>query len=168
MEKMIKSAILGGFFTAHAISTLADVKGSSFTPILAYVDNDGETGMMRIVYPNPDVEHAVQNIIEEHKHDWIQATFIYDAYITLGDTKYDSILTDIYDINDLGNKIIIANPYIPKKTFSAFKVFKPKVVEIPEKYQNETQNDIIQAFFQGAVNNEPSNRIWVEHLDESI
>lgn len=155
---------MAGFVSAHAIYSIVD--GETLIPIYAFRGEDEKNNLVRLTQEN--LEDAVsfgRSSLKENENEAIVAVLAYDGYIPLEDGKYDAIFVEFLNyINQ--NKYIVAVPYRHKSESQAFTVFKPKLIEMPEKSDNSLE-EVFESFWNGVQNHPEGSKIWNENIDQS-
>jgi hypothetical protein len=162
---MQQTAILAGFFAAHAVWSVSD--GETLVPMLAIERPDGSREMRRLVTDR--VEEAV-----DRGHDWLEnnpesvqrAVLIYDGYITLPSGKIDALLVEARKYQPQVQSFAIAVPYRHADSPAGFAVHRPKLIALDgDPLQSRA---IVEAFFEGVDQHEKGAEVWDAYLDESV
>lgn len=163
---MITTFNLAGFFAAHAIWCVSD--GESLTPMLAYLTEDDEQKMERLVSDSAEVSvaHGREKLVS-NEMDANDAALLYDGRLQLDTEKLDAILIEMRCYFSPTSEAILAIPYTPKTSAGGtFLVHKPKLLE----WQDCDGFDLdaaFESFFDGVAAHEKGSEIWDKCLDES-
>jgi hypothetical protein len=161
---MEPTAELAGFFVAHAFWTLSEA--STFDPILAYLKEDGERNMIRLVgYETPQAVAFGRDWIGKNSESATSAVLIFDGRINLEDGKCDAVIAEGHQLAPEARTFKIAIPYRQYDSAEGFAVHRPKFMsEAPE---GTNFDELGAAFFRGVDQHEQGAAIWNAHLDES-
>jgi hypothetical protein len=160
---MLASAILAGFFAAHAVWSVSD--GETLVPMYAYVDSSGGRHLDRLVAGTLEgsVDGGRKRLVENPDHA-VCAVLIFDGFIPLADGKTDALLLEIRNYRDAAASVTMAVPYAPKSDKTAFKVYRPKVIAFPAA---QDAKGFIEAFWKGVDEHKQGSEVWNSHLDQS-
>src|SRR5580704_9133408 len=120
---MFASALLAGFFAAHAVWSVSD--GETLVPIYAYIDASGGRHLERLVADT--LEGSVdegRKWLSENSHHAQCAVLIFDGYIPLADSKTDALILEIANYCDPTASVTMAVPYVPQSSKAVFKVYR--------------------------------------------
>lgn len=161
---MFASAILAGFFAAHAVWSVAD--GEALVPIYAYVDvSGGGRHLDRLITGTLEGSvDAGRKRLAENPDLAVSAVMIFDGFIPLADGKSDALILEIRNYSDLAVSVTMAVPYAPKSSKSPFKVYRPKITEFPA---GQDAKGFIEAFWKGVDELKQGSATWNSHLDQS-
>ncbi len=159
------AAELAGFFTAHAIQSVADAAAGepSFHPMLA-IDADGTRQMRRFIVE--DVASLVESTRADMEANTLMASaaaLLYDGRLTLGDEKLDAVFVEFRSYGSPAVHGSIAVPYAPAQP-GPMRVYRPKLLEV---HGVTDTNAVFASFWHGVDRHVDGNKIWADHLDES-
>lgn len=164
IDQEIESAFMAGFISAHSIYSVVD--GETLIPIFAFRGDDNKNNLVRLNHES--LEDAVNvgraSLVENTEKSNI-AVLSYDGYIPLDDGKYDAIFVEFLNYANL-NKYIIAIPYQHASEKSSFTVFKPKLIDFPEKSDNSLEL-VMESFWAGVQGHPEGSKIWNDNIDQS-
>jgi hypothetical protein len=163
---MITASKLAGFFSAQAVWGISE--GETLVPMLAYTDQDDKRILNRLMGEElgAAVAHGKQQLAS-NPMDANDAVLLYDGRITLGGAKVDAIIVEMRAYFSPQSEATLAIPYTPKKSGSAFRVHKPKLI-VWKNCEDFDMNRVFQAFFEGVSGHGQGSKVWTAALDESI
>jgi len=160
---MFASAVLAGFFAAHAVWSVSD--GETLVPIYAYIDASGDRHLERLVADTLEGSVDVgRKWLSENPHHALCAVWIFDGFIPLVDGKTDALILEIANYGDAAASVTMAVPYVTQSTQTAFKVYRPKVIKFPA---GQNAQGFIEAFWKGVDEHKQGAEVWASHLDQS-
>lgn len=158
---------LGGYAAAHAANFLKDLRGGGFTPLYLSENERGVHSSYRIAVDGgqEEIDRALQSLLREHEPEIWAGTLVNDGYFTFPDgEKTDAILVSCYHrTQTVEPTVVFAIPYVPKKRFSKFKMYRTKLIYLQG---DAVQQELIEQFFIG-VDSYPKSAFWDAHTDES-
>jgi hypothetical protein len=160
---MFASALLAGFFAAHAVWSVSD--GETLVPIYAYIDASGGRHLERLV--TGTLEGSVnegRKWLSENAHHAQCAVLIFDGFIPLPAGKTDALILEIVNYGDAAASITMAVPYVPKSSKAEFKVYRPKITKFPAE---QNAQGFIESFWKGVDEHKQGAEVWASHLDQS-
>lgn len=161
---MITTADLAGFFAAHAVWCISD--GDTLIPLLAYIDEDGQRQLDRLVYE--ELREAVEEgrkRLTSNEMSATDAVLVYDGYLSIDDEKTDALILEIRDYGSAESEFVIGIPFTPHST-GEFRVHRPKILAW-EDCDNFDLDQVMESFFLGVSTHEKGSEIWDAALDES-
>ena len=161
---MIEVWLLAGFFAAHAVWSVED--GETLVPIYSY-SKDGQRHMERIEADRlEDAVRIGEDALGANTANATSAVLIYDGYLTLDGRKSDALIVELRTYGARPVEARLAIPYQPLTDATPFKVFRPKLMALPDELQKQA-GEFLEAFWKGVDSHEQGSRAWNAHIDQS-
>ena len=153
---------LAGFFTAHAVWQASSYPGP-VVPMWA-TEKAGERSLRR--FDNEGsmekaVKHA-QELLWGNPDSAERGIVLYDAFVTIGDSRSDALVVHGLEFGLTHVKIEIIQPYRPANSPEGFAVMQPKV-SFPGEHVKKAES-LIEAFFRGLDSHEEGGPLWSESI----
>lgn len=157
---MHATAILAGFFGAHAIWSIAE--GEGLIPILGFMRDERTREMTRL--EGEDLEHGVNHgraWLAHNPDSAVRAVLVYDGVLTLPEGTRDAVLIEARDYV-AGTGFHLAIPYRSVGDPQSFAVHRPVFVDLADA--EATVQSMSEAFFRGVNEHRQAAPVWKKHL----
>lgn len=160
---MQDTALLAGYFAAHAIWSVAE--GETLVPLLGFSKFAGMREMTRLEGDDPG--ESVRNAhrwMQENPDDVRCAVLVYDGYVTQpSGEKTDALIIEARQYGDRSGGFAMTVPYRNAAAEGGFLIRRPTVesLAIPELDVEHLSMD----FFRGVNEHRKAAPIWAKHFD---
>jgi hypothetical protein len=160
---MQDTAILAGYFAAHAAWSVAD--GEALVPILAFSKFAGAREMTRL--EGDDVARALKTA-----HDWMQqnpddvrcAVLIYDGYVTASSgAKTDALIIQAQQYGEKAGSFAMTIPYRSASDAAGFQIHRPTVESLD--VADLSIESLSKDFFRGVNEHKKAAPVWAKHFN---
>lgn len=164
-----RSLLLGGYAAAHVVNTMKDSREAGFTPLYLTQNVNEELTLHRLANIADDAaaRAAILEINRQLGADLLAGAYVTDGYYTFpqDSLRMDALLVTCYEENATGEPaIVFAVPYVPRRRFAKFKLYRTKVGWSPADF--ETQGHLADQFFAG-IDLYPDSEFWDRLTDDS-
>lgn len=162
---MLDTVKMAGYFTSHAIWSVAD--GETLIPIVGYLKTDDSQGMERLAMSSAQAMAHGNERIENLRDDEIGAAFIADAVVTLDTGKTDALIVDVRFAQDATGKLQFFLPYRNAKHPDGFAIHRLQLTQL-EGISQEMVDQLVGAFFDGLEAHEQGGKLWKDkYIDQA-
>jgi hypothetical protein len=166
-DRMESTATLAGFFTAHAVWSIAE--GGPLAPVFGFLRHSGLREFTRLEQdPLEAAVAAGQALLAGNDEGFHAAVLVYDGYVTLPSGRRDALIIEArrYPEAAAMEGFDMVLPYRPAGDPAGFAVHRPKFVDLDDP---EGRSLVLStAFFRGVNEHREAAPVWRRAMDDSL
>jgi hypothetical protein len=161
-DPLAETARLAGFFSAHAIWSLAS--GEPLVPLYGFRSGGPLREFTRLDHDTLEAGVAAgRELLDRNEARALHAVLVYDGRVTLGEMPSDAVVIEGRAHGNAGERLEMIVPYRPAAGTTPFRVQRPRFVDLARP--DERSLRLSEAFFRGVNEHREAAPIWRDHYD---